>query len=360
MSDAVDSESWSRIVDQLGGWSHLEAGGRAAGAFQRPRAVKDAPTLLRLILMYGPGGNSLRGTCALAAASGIAVLSDVSLLERFRVSGRWLEGLCSERLGLLAKQTGVTNDRPIRIVDGTRIPGPGGRAYRLHLAYDLPEGRISEARLTDLSGAEKLTHAPVRPGEIRLADRCYPRPDDLAAVLDEGADVVVRLTWSSLRLLNPDKSPFDFDRVYRRAEIDGHAQAEVLVDKAKAPKSFKPFPLRLVAIRNPPEAIERSRKRVMRSSSKAQNRIDPRTLKAAEYVLLLTSLPAETHSPEKIGALYRLRWQIELAIKRLKSILHFDRLPAKDPDLARTWILANLLTALLIEEKRADLGNFFP
>jgi hypothetical protein len=55
-----------------------------------------------------------------------------------------------------------------------------------------------------------------------------------------------------------------------------------------------------------------------------------------------------------------LRWQIELAFKRLKSILHIDRLPAKDPDLARAWIYAHLLLALLLDAAMAEPGAIPP
>lgn len=44
-----------------------------------------------------------------------------------------------------------------------------------------------------------------------------------------------------------------------------------------------------------------------------------------------------------------MRWQIELAFKRLKSLLRFDRLPAKDKDLARTWLNSHLLLALVLD-----------
>jgi IS4 transposase len=45
-------------------------------------------------------------------------------------------------------------------------------------------------------------------------------------------------------------------------------------------------------------------------------------------------LPADAFSVESLGALYRLRWQIEVAFKRMKSLLRIDRLPAKDNALA--------------------------
>lgn len=47
---------------------------------------------------------------------------------------------------------------------------------------------------------------------------------------------------------------------------------------------------------------------------------------------------------------YRLRWHIELAFKRLKSLLHLDALRAKEPELAKAWIFSNLLAAFLIDE----------
>jgi hypothetical protein len=358
--DLTDSRDWNAVVTQLGGAAALGASAREHKAFIRARAVKDAATLLRLVLLYGPGGCSLRGAVALAAAADIANLTDVSLLERLCGSANWLEALCAERFGALAKHVGVTQERPIRIVDGTRIEGPAGRTFRLHLAYDLREGRISQATLTDLSGAEKLTRADVCPGEIRLADRGFPRPDDLATVIDAGADVVVRLTWKSLRLTDLKGTPLAWDAVFATADAHGTADIAVMVDKARAKGSWRPFRMRLVAIRKPPDAAASSRKKTQRASSKAQARIDPRTLKAAGYVLLLTSLSTDTHTAEQISALYRLRWQIELAIKRLKSILHIDRLPAKDTELARTWILSHLLLALLCDEHRARYGAFFP
>lgn len=61
------------------------------------------------------------------------------------------------------------------------------------------------------------------------------------------------------------------------------------------------------------------------------------TLEAADVVLVLTSLPATTDDAADILALYRLRWQIEWAFKRLKSLLYLDAWRAFDPDIAPTY-----------------------
>ena len=72
--------------------------------------------------------------------------------------------------------------------------------------------------------------------------------------------------------------------------------------------------------------------------------------RAAGYVLVLTSTQAGAFSPHEILELYRCRWQIEMTFKRLKSLIALDTLPAKDPQLARTFLYSKLLAALLVED----------
>jgi IS4 transposase len=47
--------------------------------------------------------------------------------------------------------------------------------------------------------------------------------------------------------------------------------------------------------------------------------------------------------------LYRCRWQVELAFKRLKSLLAMSAVPKSDEESARSWMQAKLLESLLIE-----------
>ena len=58
--------------------------------------------------------------------------------------------------------------------------------------------------------------------------------------------------------------------------------------------------------------------------------------------------------------LYRLRWQAELAFKRLKSLLNVGHLPKYDPRSSRAWLQAKLLTALLIERLLIESKLFSP
>ncbi|HEY1362081.1 MAG TPA: IS4 family transposase [Xanthobacteraceae bacterium] len=355
----LDSRDWSHIVVRLGGAEALALSAREHGAFMRARGVRSAQDLLRLALLYGPGGHSLRSVAAMAAAAGLADVSDVAVLDRLKGAADWLEYLCKVQLSRLATESGVAiTQRPIRIVDGSRLEGPGGRVWRLHLCYDAGGARIADAAITTMKEGERLDRLAVTPGEIRLGDRGFPQPRGLRNTLDSGADPLVRLTWNSLQL-SAEGKPINWLKLFKQASEQGAIDIPVRVHKAHS--QFEPLDMRLVVINKPPAAAAKARAKARRASKKDQRRrIDPRTLAGAGFVILLTSLKREESPINQIAALYRLRWQIELAIKRLKSILRIDRLPAKNPQLARAWLYAHLLLALLLDEISAELGAFPP
>lgn len=362
-ADSFDSAEWGEIVARFGGEAGLAASAREHGAFARRREVRSASDLLRLAFMYGPGGLSLRSLAASASADGVCEVSDVALLKRLSGASGWLSALCADVLasGREAGETGVPHSatRPIRIVDASRLEGPGGRAFRLHLAFDPAAGRVTDARITGLDQGERLDRTPPEAGAIYLADRGYPQPDGLRRLREAGADVLVRATWNSLRLCDEQNQPIDWPDVFSKARARGGVDMTVNVHKARGP--FAPLPMRLVLIQKPPDVAARARASAQRASRKDQrHRTHPLTLEAADHLILITSLPGEAFPIERLGALYRLRWQVELAFKRMKSRLRIDRLPAKSDALASAWLHAHLLFALLVEASAGETGDFPP
>ena len=118
--------------------------------------------------------------------------------------------------------------------------------------------------------------------------------------------------------------------------------------------------LRLVIRRKDPEQAEAEQKRLLKDAKKRGKQPDPRSLEAAKYILLLTSLPADAFPPTDILTLYRFRWQIELAFKRFKSLAGLDMLPAKKPELARAWIYARLIVAIIAEQIAGQVPDSSP
>jgi IS4 transposase len=58
--------------------------------------------------------------------------------------------------------------------------------------------------------------------------------------------------------------------------------------------------------------------------------------------------------------LYRLRWQIEMKFKTLKSVLHLGNVPARTDETLRVYICAKLLIALLIDSLLDEADSFSP
>jgi hypothetical protein len=345
-------DHWPEVSARLPADFDLEATARLRGAFTRAREIKDAKTLLRLALAYGGLGMSLRETCAWAEASEIASLSGPSLLDRLCKAAPWLGDIVAALIAQQAKApAGRWAGYRLRALDGTSLcePGADRTTWRLHVGYDLATGQVDQLELTDGRGAENLQRLTYRPGDVVLGDRCYARPRDLRPVLDAGADFIVRTGWNSLRLLQPDGKPFDlFAALAAQTEQEGEVQVRVH-EGTQVPPS-EALLLRLVIRRKDPEQVATEQKRLLKDAKKRGKQPDSRSLEAAKYILLLTSLPADVFPPADILAIYRFRWQIELAFKRFKSLAGLDMLPAKNPELARAWIYARLIVAIIAEQ----------
>jgi hypothetical protein len=229
-----------------------------------------------------------------------------------------------------------------------------GPDWRLHATYDPVAGRFTNLELTDRRGAESFGRTAWCAGDVAIGDRDYARPPGLRHILATGAEFIVRTGWKQLRLLNAGGAPVAWEPIFDTLATGEIADQAVLVDysgQGRRSRGKATFPARLVVLRLSPEATERAAKAVYRKHSRctAGKLLLPLTVRAAGYLMLLTSLPSSVPATEVLAA-YRLRWQVELAFKRMKSLLGFNRLPAKDGALARSWLLAHLVFALLIDD----------
>jgi putative transposase len=65
------------------------------------------------------------------------------------------------------------------------------------------------------------------------------------------------------------------------------------------------------------------------------------------WSLYVTNLPPGEYAPEELLQLYRLRWEVELLFKELRSAYRLDEIPTRKPATARCLIYAALLSLLL-------------
>ena len=353
---AIDVE-WAAFTRCIGSDEFLEKSAAEFGALRRRRAIRDAPTLLRLAMLYAFCGNSLRQTAAYSGISGIAELSNVAVLKRVRACCEWVGFLLASKLAERSATRLPRNDLNIRIVDATTVnrPGTHGTDFRIHVGMNLRRFLIDHIEITDSSGGESFSRFEFSERDLVIADRGYPHPKPLAAIAQAGAFFLVRVNWQNIPLEAADGSKFDI-----LAALRSLADTEVGDFDVVLKASNRRVNCRLIGIRKSESAAAEGRKKALAENGKKSRAVDVRTLESAGYTYVLTNLDRSSLASSEALDLYRFRWQIEMTFKRLKSVLDLGKLPARDPRLARTYLLLRLLAAIVIEDLSERYLAFFP
>ena len=343
-SHPLIDEEWAEALRAIP--VDLDKTAREAKALQRRREIRQATDLLRLVLAYCVCDWPLRLVGLWAHLKKIGRLSDVAVMKRVQNAKPWLESLVFVMLNARRVELRAAHPVRVRIVDGSSISIPGSRGtdYRLHLSFDLGSQRMDGIEITDVHGAETLARHPGQPGDIWLADRGYALCPGVGTILKAQGEVVVRIGWATFPLYGDHGSRIDLFHWLRQipAAEPGEQSVAIITPDGR-------FCLRLIAQRLPPQAAERNRRRIRERASRKGKTLDKRTLEAAGYIFLVTSLSVKQWATTEVLALYRLRWQVELVFKRLKSILDLDQLRAKGPVLAQAYLLGKALAALIID-----------
>src|SRR5271155_3624945 len=302
-------DNWWDLIARILGDLDLDKLAFSTRALRRRRGVRNALALLRLALARGPGGLSLRDAAAWAHMAQVAELTDASLNDRLHQSCEFLAAVAAAMLQ--AKTPGCCfrwPGRVLRISDGSCVSKPGskGTDWRGDAVYDLGAGDFSHFELTDKHGAEALDRGAAIRGEIRLADRNYSNAKGLRRLRESvgktgDADYLVRLRWSSLRLRGADDKKFDLAEHLRNMPADKLTDDLVVsVEGAGAPMRT-----RIIIRRKSEEAAQAERQRLLSQARKKSKTLDPRSLLAAGFVVLATSLDAETYPADELLAMYR-------------------------------------------------------
>jgi hypothetical protein len=255
-----------------------------------------------------------------------------------RQSEEWVRSLC---VGLLKESNGLpvkhTALAAIRVVDGTVVKEPGktGSQWRILYSLRLPSLACDFFDLTATMGegcGESLNRLPVTSHELIMADAGYCSVAGIDSVHQRGADVLVRI------------NPFALAARLRSLSESGQMGEWPVV--LHGPHSS--LSGRVCAVRKSEQAIRLAHRRLHRRSSKKQMRTRPLTLEFAKYVLVFTTRPIG--SAREILQLYRIRWQVELAFKPLKTIAQLGHLPKHDEKSSRAWLYGKLFVALLVQK----------
>lgn len=355
MESTININDWQTLTQFLpNGW---EDKAKELGALDRRRKFKNPSDLLRTLLIHFADKASLVETTIKARLGGIADISDVALLKRIKSSAEWFRWMSNE----LIKYRGININPPddfikykIRAVDASVISEPGstGTDWRLHYSLVLFGLNCDEFNITDPKTGESFVNFKISTNDLLIGDRAYGRFKGMKYVLDNNADFLVRFVKRAYKIYDNNEE-VDLLEKLKKLEV-----GEIFEIKSKigVTNSAK-LPVRICAIKKSDKEAEESIRKMTKSKKKKQQKIDPITLEYHRYIIITTSLPEEIPA-KRILDLYRLRWQIELSFKRLKSIFGLGHLPKKDENAARAWlhgkIFVSILTQMIIDE-----GQFF-
>lgn len=354
--ESVGSEDWQVLLSLFPpDWKEAAV---QSGAVERLRGFSSPEALLRTILLHVARGYSLRETVVRAQAAQWALVSDVALLKRLRNAESWLRELCVallEENGIVLKRTG--SKRRVRLVDGTIVcePGKTGSQWRLLYSLQLPSLECDFFDLTSDTGpgtGESLSRVPVRRGDLLLVDAAYCRVPGIEYVVQKQADVIVRVNPATFPFHSASGRPLPLLKRLRGLSQTGQVgQWSGFLSGEQGRIAG-----RLCALRKSASAIAKAERRLRRTASRKGTHLRPETLEYAQYVMVFTTW-ARTSAAD-ILEWYRVRWQIELVFKRLKSLAQLGHLPKYDDRSSRAWLYGKLFVALLAQ-KLVRLGREF-
>jgi hypothetical protein len=217
---------------------------------------------------------------------------------------------------------------------GRQKPGCGFPIARIVVVFSLAVGTVLDAAIGKYEGKQTGENSMFRSlqdrllaeGDIVLADRYFSGWFDIARLLQQGIDVLVRK--HQLR-----KTDF---RQGKRLGTDDHI---VSVPKPSRPTWMSPEDYRLL-----PDELSLREVRV---------HVKQKGFRTKEIVVVTTLLDEHQYISEEIAKLYRRRWQAELHLRSLKTVLQMDHLRCKTPERVRIEFWTHLLGYNLIRRVMA-------
>lgn len=347
-------DDWQIVTQFLPeGWQEAA---RSHGALKRVRSIRDPTVLLRTLLVHLADGCSLIETSVRVRAAGWCSISSVALFKRLQASEQWLRWL-AEQLWRLQSTATIRASFRVRAVDATTVQEPGntGTDWRVHYVINLANLQCDFFELTDVKGGETFRRIPVQPNDLMLGDRAYGNPPGVRHVVRQGGHVLVRLTVKSLPLFTKLGTRIPLLKRLHTLQVGriGEWAAWVQSDEGLIAG-------RLIAVKLGQQAAEKARTRVRRRAQRKQQEVSADSLTAAGYVFVWTTVPKAIANSKQVMEFYRVRWQIELAFKRMKSIMGLGQLPKTSDASSRAWIHGKLFIALLIESLLQEAESFSP
>ena len=318
------SQTWEqKILSHLP--KNLDSIAQNSGIIKRKRSISSAVQLLKILFLYAASGLSFRLLATAAYGLGISAISDTAWRKKCSKAAPFLQDVLQQLLSSLYLPCSTKNEhKNVLLIDASLIRQQGKQQYqqRIHTCYSLNQNRIQQIRITDYHIAESFRTFSFQKEDLILADAGYGRAGNYAYAMEQGCDVIIRITPNHICFTDADGEKINIYSLLKEAEQKKEKSVEKFLF---CMYEGKKYPVRLIAQELPKEQAEKARKRKEKKAQKNQQNLKEETLFYGKYIILITSLGVE-YDREEILYIYRSRWQVELLFKRFKQNLKIQTL----------------------------------
>jgi transposase len=319
-------------------------------AIQRKRGITEPGDLMMLSLFHLLNGCSLVEISEVAKLTKLGEVSDVAFMKRFEKCNNWFKWIISELLtdgAIRYQKPEWLESYRVIAVDASDVTekGRSGRQYHLHFALDLFKMESLQYKITSQDVGESLKNFVISERDLVVGDRAYGTLKGIEHCTENRGSFILRLRKNCFKMYTDDNEVVDLLKHLRSLKDEETLDLNVYA----IGENKQRLGLRVCAMRKSEEAIDAAKKKMRRKASKQQRTLSDETSEFNEYIIQVTNLP-DTIISDKVLEIYRLRWQVEIHFKRLKSILDFGELPKRRHESVMAWLNGKMMVALLIEK----------
>jgi hypothetical protein len=312
-------------------------------------------------LLNTPDGTLAQLAAFFGATCGTAV-SAQAVDARINAKAKQFVGMCLRKaLTMSSRVRPYTDDALARfdhvyVIDSTnfelqpalapQFKGNGGgaspAALRIQFVFDYRTGamhvEIGDVRQSDTATLARLVAAQTLPMEgvcLFLSDLGYFKVATFANICTRPGHHFLSKLQFGVTLRNPDGTALNVRRLLQRRPDQFDLTIRLGTSRC-----------RLVGRRLPAEVVNRKIRKANEASGSTTRQISDAYRLFLHYALFVTSLPQD-YGMEQLFALYKIRWQVELAFKVWKSILAIHRIRSAKPERVFCEVYGKLTVAVL-------------
>jgi hypothetical protein len=236
------------------------------------------------------------------------------------------------------------------------LPGSGGGASgancKLQVGYEFKRGQLGFFHVCPGIKPDQA-YSPTLPdlvakGDLVLTDQGYFKVKTFQQYHDKGAFFLSRFLVRTTICHADTREVIDLGEVLYRC-AGNFLELDVIMGIDQKEQT----PCRLICLRVSEEVANERRRKLLKEAKKKGRTPSQAHLALCDWTLLITNAPDHLLPATMVYSLYRLRWQIELLFKQLKSVMHIHQSNTGIENRLRCELYGKLLMAVLIHRAHA-------